>query len=147
MTSPKRTSRKASPKRRSPVKKSRSRVAKKNHKCKYGRDRKSGLCRKKSGGNKGDLSRSRRDYKKSRSPPKKKKSRSPVKKSRRVRGPTKRHICKYGRKKSTGRCHKRAVAKKNRSRRATAPVRSRKRSQKRSRSRRRRSTGGQKKSR
>ena len=38
------------------------RSLRKSRTCKYGRDRRSGRCRKKYGGNKGDLRRSRRDY-------------------------------------------------------------------------------------
>jgi hypothetical protein len=47
---------------RSPVEK---KMKKKTRKCKYGKTRK-GKCRKKYGGNKGDESRSRRDYRRSR---------------------------------------------------------------------------------
>ena len=50
--------------RKSVKKKSKRKSVKKKskRKCKHGRDPVSGKCRKKSGGNKGDLSRSKKDY-------------------------------------------------------------------------------------
>ena len=57
--------RKASRKRKSAKKKKKSakrKASRKLRKCKYGRDPVSGKCRKKYGGNKGNLMRSKRDY-------------------------------------------------------------------------------------
>ena len=60
----KRKSGKKKSKRKSGKKKAKRKSVKKKskRKCKHGRDPVSGKCRKKSGGNKGDLSRSKKDY-------------------------------------------------------------------------------------
>ena len=101
---------------------------KKSRKCKYGVDPKSGKCRQKYGGNKGNLSRSRRDYrKKSRKASRKRRSGRTIAE---IKADCKRRGLVYDRK--TKRCRQRKSAKKSAKRKSTKKSKKRKSTKKKS---------------